>query len=227
MSCRFSGTRFWWQYLNTSWFWITLVRRVLLLKALFQLPQEEFRLKQYGSGALSCVASDGHWVVAGASRSGISNHKEQVTVPRRTLSNICIRGLFVWDLHSGDCVRTIRQGSFPHLVRLHFFLWGWGVGLGWGGRKTYLDCPQCQCAGVWLLCTTLQVLDYPYCWALGSGGRGAVWDLSSGKIVNYFGSNDRWPGWFCFDNFSLFWSSGGFGSSTQMVGKYIGTGSTF
>jgi len=89
--------------------------------------QEEFRLKQYGSGALSCVASDGHWVVAGASR-----------------------GLFVWDLHSGDCVRTIRQGSFPHLV-----------------------------------------LDYPYCWALGSGGRGAVWDLSSGKIVNYFGSNDR------------------------------------
>ena len=108
----------------------------------------------------------------------------------------------MWDLHSGDCVRTIRQGSFPHLVRLHFFLWGWGVGLGCGGRKTYLDCPQCQCAGVWLLCTTLQVLDYPYCWALGSGGRGAVWDLSSGKIVNYFGSNDRWPGWFCFDNFS-------------------------
>ena len=82
-------------------------------------------------------------------------------------------------------------------------------------------------AGVWLLCTTLQVLDYPYCWALGSGGRGAVWDLSSGKIVNYFGSNDRWPGWFCFDNFSLFWSSGGFGSLTQMVGKYIGTGPDF
>ena len=83
-------------------------------------------MKQYGSGALSCVASDGHWVVAGAARSGKSNHKEQVTVPKKTLSNVCYRGLFVWDLHSGDCVRTIRQGSFPHLVRLHFFLRGWG-----------------------------------------------------------------------------------------------------
>ena len=78
-------------------------------------------MKQYGSGALSCVASDGHWVVAGAARSGKSNHKEQVTVPKKTLSNVCYRGLFVWDLHSGDCVRTIRQGSFPHLVRFHFF----------------------------------------------------------------------------------------------------------
>jgi len=89
--------------------------------------QELMRLKQYGSGALSCVTSDGHWVVAGAAR-----------------------GLLLWDLHSGDCVRTIRQGSFPNLV-----------------------------------------LDYPHCWALGSGGRGAVWDLSAGKIVSYFGSNDR------------------------------------
>ena len=153
----------------------------------------------------------------------MNNHKE---LPKKTLFNICFRGLFVWDLHSGDCVRTIRQGSFPHLVRLHFFLRGWG-GRRRRMRKTYLDCTQCQCAGVWLLCTTLQVLDYPYCWALGSGGRGAVWDLSSGKIVNYFGSNDRWPGWFCFDNFSLLWSSGGFGSLTQMVGKYIGIGPDF
>ena len=32
------------------------------------LVQEVIRLKQYGSGALSCVASDGHWVVAGAAR---------------------------------------------------------------------------------------------------------------------------------------------------------------
>ena len=53
--------------------------------SLFWFSQEVFRLKQYGSGALSCVASDGHWVVAGASRSGISNHKEQVTVPKNTL----------------------------------------------------------------------------------------------------------------------------------------------
>ena len=36
-----------------------------------------------------------------------------------------------------------------------------------------------------------QVLDFPLCWALGSGGRGAFWDLSNGTIVSYFGSNDR------------------------------------
>ena len=36
-----------------------------------------------------------------------------------------------------------------------------------------------------------QVLDFPLCWALGSGGRGAVWDLNNGTIVSYFGSNDR------------------------------------
>ena len=35
------------------------------------LVQEVIRLKQYGSGALSCVASDGHWVVAGAARHGL------------------------------------------------------------------------------------------------------------------------------------------------------------
>ena len=35
------------------------------------LVQEVIRLKQYGSGALSCVASDGHWVVAGAARQGL------------------------------------------------------------------------------------------------------------------------------------------------------------
>ena len=93
-------------------------------------------MKQYGSGALSCVASDGHWVVAGASRSEMNNHKE---LPKKTLSNICFRGLFVWDLHSGDCVRTIRQGSFPHLVRLHFFLRGWGGGGGGGeGKRTWI-----------------------------------------------------------------------------------------
>ena len=50
-----------------------------------------------------------------------------------------------------------------------------------------------------------QVLDYPHCWALGSGGRGAVWDLSAGKIVSYFGSNDRCsPNYSCFDNFSYY-----------------------
>ena len=34
----------------------------------FLSVQELMRLKQYGSGALSCVTSDGHWVVAGAAR---------------------------------------------------------------------------------------------------------------------------------------------------------------
>ena len=34
----------------------------------FLSVQELMRLKQYGSGALSCVTSYGHWVVAGAAR---------------------------------------------------------------------------------------------------------------------------------------------------------------
>ena len=70
-----------------------------------------------------------------------------------------------------------------------------------------------------------QVLDYPHCWALGSGGRGAVWDLSAGKIVSYFGSNDRCsPNYSCFDNFSYYiYSSsttGGSGNLPRMVGQY-------
>ena len=180
-------------------------------------PQEVFRLKQYGSGALSCVASDGHWVVAGAARSEMKNHKEYLKKHSLTfVLEVFLCGTFT----QGTVLELFDKG--PSRI-----WWDFIFSSGKGERKTYLDCTQCQCAGVWLLCTTLQVLDYPYCWALGSGGRGAVWDLSSGKIVNYFGSNDRWPGWFCFDNFSLFWSSGGFGSLTQMVGKYIGTGPDF
>ena len=47
----------------------------------------------------------------------------------------------MWDLHSGDCVRTIRQGSFPHLVRFHFFF-------GEGGKENVLGLytmSMCRC----------------------------------------------------------------------------------
>ena len=99
-----------WLSLNIFWYWTTPVRWVsfLLYMWIFYLSRSWWDWSNTGAEhSLASLLMDIGWSL------GLPGIDQNI---QNWFSKFVSRGLLLWDLHSGDCVRTIRQGSFPNLV---------------------------------------------------------------------------------------------------------------